>query len=266
MIRGFRVIVFAFVIIPLAGCGSRDKPIWQDVKLGDLRASDTAGAALRQQLKTIDFNVYTFEMPAVGAAALDDIWPRLYSSPIAFRNKRAFDDNFFSAGFGEQAMWDDVARTLRNIGAEKTALVSLYLLDSQPNDVTAAGIYGKQHLYYTGSDGTRQASTIGPGQLVFRLQADRIPGSRGVCRLNVVPVFSPGGVSAVPQLAERLRAAEVVFESAGFSLRISPGAFVFLWPKKYLSPRANLTGRLFCADADNPVIRTYLIVCTGMVD
>jgi hypothetical protein len=258
--------IFVFLIILVTGCGRSAKPIWEDVKLGDLMATGGAKATLPQQLKTIDFDIYIFEMPAVGVTALDEVWPKLYTSQIAFRDRQAFDDNFFSVGLGEQAMWDNVAGTLRDIGAKKTGMVSLYLIDAQPNDVTAAGVYGKQSIYYTGSDGSKETATIGPGKLVFRMQADKTPGSRGVCRLNVVPVFSPPGISAVPQLAERLRAGEVVFEPLGFSLRISPGSFVFLGPKRYLSPEVNLTGRLFCTDTENPVVRTYLIVCARIID
>ena len=266
MIRLFPFIVFVVIFFLLAGCeGDKDKPIWEDVKITDL-APSYRGAKPDRHLQTIDFDVYIFEMPAEAVTVLEDVWPVLSTQPLRFNNQDAFSSNMFSAGFGRGSMWDKAAQALRSGGAEKIRKVSLYLFDAQANDVIISRVYGKENMFYLTAQGRREQIAVGPGAFVLRLKAERIAGAKGVCNVSVVPVFSPSAASSIPQLAARIKAGEVPFEAVGFELKMSPGDFVFLGPKKYVSRRAGLSGRFFSRAGDEPAVRTYLIVFAAIVD
>jgi len=266
MIRLFPFIAFVGVFFLPSGCsGDKDKAIWQDVKITEL--SPVYGpAGSKRELRTIDFDVYIFEMPAEAVTVLDDVWPALSTQPLRFNNQNAFGANLFSAGFGSGSTWDKVGQALRSGGARKIRKVSLYLFEAQANDVIISRVYGKESVFYLAGQGRREQITVGPGRFVLRLKAEGIAGARGVCRVSVVPVFSPSAESSIPQLAERIKAGEAAFEAVGFELRMGPGDFVFLGPMKYVSPQAGLCGRFFSRDDDEPAVRAYLIVFGAIID
>ncbi len=266
MIRLFPFIVFVGVFFLPSGCGGdKDKPIWQDVKITDL-APSYSGAKPDRQLQMIDFDVYIFEMPAEAVTVLDDVWPVLSTQSLRFNNRNAFGANLFSAGFGSGSMWDKVGQALRSGGARKIRKISLYLFEAQANDVIASRLYGKENMFYLADQGRREQITVGPGTFVLRLKAERIASAKGVCKVSVMPVFSPLAASSIPQLAARIKAGEVPFEAVGFELKMAPGDFVFLGPKKYVSRQAGLSGRFFSRAGDEPAVRVYLIVFGAIVD
>jgi len=261
------MLALAGMFFQLAGCSSaEDKPIWEDVKLADLIPSRQGRDQSKWPPKTIDFNIFIFEMPAKAVTVLDDIWPMLYAGPLDFIDGRTFSANLFSAGFGRQHMWEKVAGALRRANARKVRTESLFLLDGQANDVMVSSIYGKQSISYLSSGGFREQREIGPGAMVLRLRAEKVPAARGVCNVTVVPMFSLSASSAVPQLAAQLRAGEVAFESVSFTVKMSPGDFVFLGPKKHVSYQADLAGRFFSRASGRYPLRTFLIVCSTVGD
>ncbi|MHC4207543.1 MAG: hypothetical protein ACYSTT_23045, partial [Planctomycetota bacterium] len=138
------------------------------------------------------------------------------------------------------------------------------------------GLDRPQPLYYTGSDGSKKGANVGPGIFGLRVNADKIPGSRGVCNLVAYPVFSPPMQGAIPQLKAVGKSREIPFTSAAFGLKISPGDFVFLAPKEYVSDQtalgglffSNPRGGLFFSKTKEPeyksAVRIFLLVCTGI--
>jgi hypothetical protein len=100
-----------------------------------------------------------------------------------------------------------------------------------------------------------------------------------VCNVDACPVFSPPKLSSsIPQLTARAKLREFPFTSAAFGLRMSPGDFVFLGPKKYVSDQTALGGLFFSKPKGSlffgaterkeperkPAIRIFLLVCTGI--
>ena len=270
MIRVFQIVVFGCAAILLTGCNApekdKDEAIWEQVKIGDLAPSPNAKRPSSQLLKTINFKVYIFEIPAENISTLDDIWATLYTEPLRFNNSDAFKANSFLVGFGQVQMWDKIADLLRTAGGEKIETVSLLLPDGQANDLTIARLHNEQTIFHISTAGSMEGVTIGPGKLALRIKAEKIPGSRGVCNVVMLPVFSPPIKRAFSQSATREKSAEFPFTPAGFKLKMSPGDFVFLGPGKYISHQITLGSLFFSRPKPKPVVRTYLIVCTRIID
>jgi hypothetical protein len=282
MIRIFQIAVLSCAVTLLTGCNvpEKDKLIWQQVKIGDLAPPADGERPAGRLLKTINFRVCIFEIPAENISILDDVWPvphgsdsaknqksaSLYTKPLRFNDSDAFGANSFLIGFGRLETWDKIADLLRSADAKRVETVSLLLLDGQANDLTIAGLDNEQMIFYASAGGSMEAVGIGPGKLFLRIKAEKTPGSRGVCNVDIQPVFSPPARSPIAQLAAREKSREFVFTSAGFKLKMSPGDFVFLGPGKYISRRITLASLFFSRPEPRPVVRTYLIICTRIID
>lgn len=272
----------AVTLLTSCNAPKENEPIWEQVKIGDLAPSHGAKRSGDQSLKTINFNVYTFEIPAENISALDDVWQMLYTRPLRFNDYDAFCANSFSAGFGQIQMWNKIAVLLRDAGAKKMPTISLLLSDGQADDLTIARLYREQPIFYISTSGSMEGATIGPGKLALRIKAKKIPGLRGVCNVQVHPVFSPPISSSIPQLAARAKAGELLFTCADFGLKMGPGDLFLLGPKKYISDQISLgslffskpEGSLFFSKSEagpptgrpehKPAIRVFLVVCTSV--
>jgi hypothetical protein len=219
-----------------------------------------------QLLKTINFNIYIFEIPAENISVLDSVWQSLYTKPLQFNNYEAFGANSFSVGFGQLQMWNKIADLLRTAGAEKAETVALLLSDGQADDIVITGLASEQSIFYISTAGSVEGTTSGPGILALRIKADKIPGARGVCNVYVLPVSSPLTKSPIPQLSTGAEYGEFHFTSAGFRLKMSPNDFFLLGPEKYISNQITLGGLLFNVPGRKPVARMFLFICTRIND
>ena len=120
---------------------------------------------------------------------------------------------------------------------------------------------GKDIIY---ASSARQFETVplGPGEIVLRIKAEKIPEARGICTLNVKPAFT----------AQNLRQDEYPFTPLSFTVRISPGYFLFLGPTDSVVPKDSLANLFFrkqgrgAEQGKEEYIKTYLLVCTGIID
>jgi len=259
----------------LTGCKSPEKsgPIWESTKIGDLAPSRSGKRPDDQLLKTINFDIYIFEIPAENIGALDDVWQMLSTKPMRYSDYDAFVANSFLVGFGKIQMWNKIGDLLRAGGAEKVKTVSLLLSDGQADDLDIVRLHDKQTIFYISRAGSMEGATVGRGTLALRIKAKKIPGFRRVCSVEVQPAFSPPAGRSVVQLAGREKTGDLLFTAAGFKLKMSPGDFLFLGPEKYIENQTTLAGLFFSPvrnrEVSNgvsrprrqPVIRTYLIVC-----
>jgi hypothetical protein len=264
-VRGIIVFVFAAAII--TGCNSIEKkrPVWEDTKIGDLASPRDKGSAAGQLIKTINFNVFVFEIPVENIHVLDNVWWALTTQPLEFNNYKAFRDNSFMVGYGQVDMWNRISQLLQSAEGKRQVRVSLLLSEGQSNDFAVADLEDEKKVYYSTAEGFTEKA-IGPGILAIRAQAERVPGSRGVCKFQATPVFSPPASSSIPQIAEHDQLREFVFTAAGFKLKMSPGDFFFLGPEKYTAHQTTLDSLFFSRPRRKPVVRIYLFVCTGIVD
>jgi hypothetical protein len=257
MFRGAGILFLSFAAF-FVGCKPADKEgaIWEQVKIGDLRPPSSDKGTTGRALKTMNFNLHTFEIPVDKVSALEQALAVLHEEPLKFTDYEAFSANAFFAGFGDLGLWSQVAGILYEAGARKTETVGVLLLSGQSNDVGVGHLYDEQTVFYTASGNSGEAATIGPGRLCLRIKAAKIAGSRGVCKVEAEPVFIPS----------KMRSAAMFFSRCGFSVQMGPGDFVLVGPTEYVSGRMSLAGLFLSRDKPVPAIRTYLLVCTRIVD
>ncbi|UCF42824.1 MAG: hypothetical protein JSV99_09580 [Planctomycetota bacterium] len=268
MNRITQITLFGFAGLVLAGCnsGGKDEPIWEQAKITDLAPATDAKDATGKLLKTINFNIFIFDIPAEKTSTLDGIWQVLYRKPLQFKDYDAFAANSFAVGFGQLDMWNTIADMLRDAGGERAEKISVLLTDDRPDDIVIGRLGRRRTIFHTPKSGSTEATTAGPGKIALRIKAQKIPGQRGVCNVDVVPVFSPPISTSIPQLADREKAGEIVFTSCRLRAKMSPGDFVLLGPQKHISRQVTLAGLLFSRSRRKPIVRTYLFVCTRIVD
>lgn len=278
MIRAFQIAVLGCLCFCLTGCTAPEKePIWENTKIGDLAPHHSGKPPLSRLVKTINFDLHIFEIPADNIDKLDDIRNILYTKPLRFNSIHAFGANSFSVRFGQIRMWNEVYGLLRAANVKKLAKVSLMLADSQDESIAIMVINVPRTIFFTSTYGSREGANVGPGILSLRIKGQKIPGSRGVCNVTAYPVFSPPMMrSSIPQLDARVKLREFNFSAAAFGLKMSPGDFVLLGPKEYVSDLtalgglffSNPQGSLFFSETERqapelkPSIRIFILVCT----
>lgn len=266
----------------LSGCNEPEEQpaLWDQVKIDDLAPLDDGNKPQTQVLKTINIDVHVFEVPADNVDKLDKIRKRFYIRPLRLVDYEAFNSNSFVVRFGKAEMWSDLREMLLAAEGQRTGKISLLLSDGEPQTIAVAKSDRPQTILFSGEGGSHEGAKVGPGVLGLRVKASRIPGSRGVCDVVAYPVFSPPGQSPIPQLEARVKQREFSFTSAAFGLNMTPGDFVYLGPRQYISDTAELgglffsnpEGSMFFGEANRkppelkPAVRVFLLVCTRIDD
>lgn len=260
--------VFLCTAALLTGCKAsvKEKPVQEYLKLSDLAPPSGTKNVADRRLKTINLDIHTFEMPAKNISALNDTWQILYTKPLQFNDIDAFKANSFVAGFGQIRMWNAIGNVLNDAGCKHIETASLLLPDGETSNFTIIRLTRETTVFYTSSTGSLEGVTVGPGNLSLRIKVEKIPGSRGVCKVNALPVFPSLITGPIPQLNEHAKVNEFLFTSTGFNLKMSPGDFVLLGPDKYISHQITLGSLLFSKPKPIPTIRIFLLVCTGIID
>jgi hypothetical protein len=262
----------------LSGCAKPEPklPLWETVKIGDLTPQEAGKSRQDQLLKMTKLDVHIFEIPADNISQIDKIRKRLFVKPLQLKNYEAFSANSFMVRFGQIEMWRQINDWLLGAEGRNISNVSLMLADGEAQTIAITGLDRPQSVYYTSVNGSTEGANVGPGIFGLRINADKIPGSRGVCNLVAYPVFSPPSESAIPQLKALGKLQEFPFTCAAFGLKMSPGDFVFLAPKEYISDQTALGGLFFSnprgglffsktkAPEYKPAVRIFLLVCTGI--
>ena len=272
------VFCILFCAFCLFGCAEPEPemPIWEKVKIGDLAPYNTGKTQKVELLKMTRLDIHIFEIPADNITELDKIRKKLFIRPLQLKDYEAFNANSFMVRFGQVDMWRQTNNLLIGAEGRNIAKVSLMLADGQAQTITIAGLDRPQTIFYIAANGSRQGANVGPGIFGLRMKAEKIPGSRGVCNLVAYPVFFPPTENTIPQLDTRGKLREFPFTSAAFGLKMSPGDFVFLAPKEYVSDQtalgglffSNPRGGLFFSETKSPeyktAVRIFLLVCTGI--
>jgi hypothetical protein len=290
MIRLLETAVFVLLVLCVAGCNEPERELaaTEGLKIGDLAPWRPEGREGIKPLEAANFNIYVFELPAEELPALDEAWLILRAERLRFSNAEAFQANSFMAGSGAEPVLNQLVDLLLSAGARRVQTVALLLPDGLGNNVWVGPVPGERTVFYSTAQGPPEGVTLGPGAMVLRLTAQRYPGLRGLCDLKVQPAFVSPVSSAIPQVAERARKNAFYFELVGFSLKMSPGEFVLLGPAEYIGDGITLASYFFSRPAPDarvkvlpkpredgsgeakpyygPVVRIYLIVCTGVSD
>jgi len=238
MIRTFQIAFVACMTFCLIGCKAPEQtdPTLEQIKIADI-APDRKGKMAptpmdigvgAESIKTINFDVYIYEMPAESISQLDALWQALDTKPLRFNSYKAFKGNLFRVGLGRIQMASRIHDLLGAAGGQKMLTVSLLLPPDQTNDLTVVELGRKQTVSYISANRTKEGTAIGPGIIALRVKAERIPESRGACKFVAYPVFTVPLAAPTPELAARRKAREFVFAFAAFGLRMSRGDFVVL--------------------------------------
>jgi len=265
MIRFFHITVTFYLIILLIGCNDnkpRENPIWEEVKIGDLAPAVNERQSNIQKIEGIYFQVHTFTVPAENIGKLDEISNILYTHPFSFNHFNAFNANLFSVGFSRISFGEQIFQILSEAGAKKTGTISLLLSYTQTDDIPILKLFESRNIYYITADGTTEPETIGPGILTLRIKAEKIPEFRGVYNVTIIPSFHFPTTAEIPETAGK----DIFFESCGFSLKMSPGDYIFLRPQKYIGHQNSLCSLLFSRPGIKQTVSAYLIVCTDIAD
>ncbi|MHC4637806.1 MAG: hypothetical protein ACYTBP_04075 [Planctomycetota bacterium] len=265
MVRRFQLILLFFIFGLLAGCNDGEKnSAVGNVKIGDLSPPSSSQGAEISRLKTMNFEVYTVEVPAEHYDLFNDLWGILYK-PFHYRNYAAFRANYFQAGLGRETHWIEFGRIFQESKSKKLLSSTMMFFDGRPDNFEIRPIYGTQSIYYSVGE-SMNTTKIGPGVLGLQLVPQKIPGAKGICTLTSVPKFASPIASSIPQLQKRLQEKEVTFTDSAFSVKLSPGEFIILGPEKYIDNQTTLGGMLFSRPLPEPCVRLYVIVCTSIVD
>ena len=263
MIRFFLITLLACLAVTTVSCNEsrQDKPIWENTKITDLAPARSSDRDDKQFLKKVNIDVYTIEIAADKAQVLDKIHEMLYPQPFRFNDHKAFKSNLFSAGFGQNQMWTQIGTLLDSVGATGINPLTLLLFNDMANDMTVSILNKKQTVFYTSSKGEMLGETIGPGKLALRIKAEQLPSSRGVCMVSIKPIFSSLIKSKISRATKGGAKGELVFNSFGFRLKMTPGDFILLGPTKYINNKITLAGHLFYSEERKPVAMIFLLVC-----
>ncbi len=272
-----QIVVLSCVCLLVTGCKipEKNKPIWEQVKIGDIAPSVGNKQASPQFLKTINFDVHTFEIPAENIDKLDDIWKTLYIQPLRFRDYKAFRANSFVVRFGQTLMLNNMLDLLRNADGQKIVTIKLLIADGQASNVVVAELNTKREILYISSGGLTDKTTVGPGILFLRIRAGKTAGSRDMCNVIAEPAFSLPIRSPIPDLSKLAQRHEFIFAPVAFGLKMSPGDFVLLGPDRYISDQNTLSGLFFNKPRSSfffsetelkPAIRIFILVCSVISD
>jgi hypothetical protein len=277
MIRGIQIAALGLLIFSLVSCSELEQEfVPEKVKIGDLAPHQDGIPQQPKLLKTLNFDVHIFEIPAENISSLKKIRDRLYIKPLRLSDYLAFEANSFSVRFGRYKNWDDIITLLLAADAKKIANVSLMLPDGQSETIAITGLNAPGKVHFVGISGLREEVNVSPGIFGLMVKADKIQDERGACNVTAYPVISPSTKSTIPKIDAHVKLREFSFTAAAFGLRMSRGDFVYLGPKEYISDLTALGGLFFSNPQGSlfsikdertppgrkPAVRIYLLVCT----
>jgi hypothetical protein len=284
-LRSVRLLLYIAVsalLVGALGCQSRppeQKPIWEDVKIGDI-ASTTGKPRRAQFLVTATIDIYSLDLPAANVEKLDSLWNVLSSKSIWMSSYKAFRENSLRVRSGRIENWRQIQSLLTEAGAQVASTTTLMLNDSDPTDWPLVNLPTARAISFIDESLLEQKANLGPGQFVLRLRTEPIPGLRGVRKLVAYPVHKPPLGSAIPELQEKLKESEFIFSAACFGFQMGPGDLIVLAPDQYTGEQLSLGGLLFNkaermvflnpatrqVPTQEPAVRVFIIVCTGIKD
>ena len=266
MIRAFQIAAVGLFIFCLVSCSEPEQESVPDkVKIGDLAPYSDGKPQQPKLLKTLNFDVHIFEIPADNISSLKKIRDKLYIRPLRLSDYPAFEANSFSVRFGQYKNWDETTALLLAADAKKITTVSLMLPDGQSETIAITGLNAPGKIHFTGISGLREEVNVGPGIFGLLVKAEKIRDEKGACNITAYPVIFPMTKSMIPKIDAHVKLREFSFTSAAFGLKMSRGDFIYLGPKEYIS---NPQGSLFSSKDERtlperkPAVRIYLLVCT----
>ena len=263
MNRLYPKLVLTVWVFCLCGC-PEPQPEPVDDPLAGIKIADLASIYPEDVPPQITFQVFSFEMPAANSYLLEQIFGGLYQRPLHFADYEMFQANALLAGFGLPGMWERVGQKLIQGRAQRLMAGALIIFDETGEDIAAVPINYEQTIFYNDAQNNVVGRSLSDGALVWNIRARPISSVKGVAQVQIEPVFRRSVDMALIQLGEKIAPGDNEFAFAGFELNMSLGEFVLFGPSEYQSDQITLSSLFFTLQKDEPVIRLYLIVCTGV--
>jgi len=203
--------------------------------------------------------MYIFALPADNFAAVKDVWTTLSTKPIQFIRQNSFGENGFAAGVGKTAMWESVAKKLRDADSKNLKTIDLIMFSNNQEYVSLLQVETEKNIFYRTQDNQISGATLGPGETMLRLTAVTLPDVRGICKLTIEPIFQ----STTKSKTVSADANDLIFTTATFNVRMSPGDFVLLGPASF-SRQDMALGSIFFSSPKASTVQIYMIVCAGV--
>ncbi len=250
----------------LGGCQEKHKePNLEGIKIGDLAPTGRAGRAVQPRvLQTTNINVITFELPAENIRHLEDIWKMLNAGSLRYNNPAGFAANGLQAGTGKYDAYNRIIASLESADAKKLYTTSLLIPNGQAEVLNIGRLTRKTIISYIGRRGAIENADVGPGILGLQVSARQFSSAQPVANVRIVPIISVPTDGLPPELAERLKANDLRFYSAGFRAIMKPGDVVLLAPREYNPDETTAAGRFFTKPEPNTIIKVLLFVCTSI--
>jgi len=266
MVRAGIIIAVSGTILTVLGCGeqSRNKPVYEQAKIYDLIPSPSGSAQPLQQ-GLIELDTHIFELPATNLPLLAGLWNSVLSdSPLKYRSAKAFKASGFVAAAGTLKMWDEIDPILRAAESRKARTVSLLLFKTQSNYVSVASVEDERTFFYAASDGKAAGLSLSNGLAAFRIKVQGIPDTSDAVRMSLKPVFRSSLASRIKKLATRTSYEDIVFDSIGLEMQMSPGQFILLGPGEYSGVQMSLSRLFFEHSKPRPIVQIYLVLCRSI--
>ncbi|HPS54894.1 MAG TPA: hypothetical protein PLP05_04790 [Sedimentisphaerales bacterium] len=263
MVRFLSILLCILLILGLCSCQDQKKiqkkPIWEDTKITDLMPTNSGSAMV---IKEATFEVSIIEVPADDKNTIRDIQRLLYDKPLNINNPQVFAKNNFSVGFNRIDIKDRINQILRNTNSTNLENISILIPTDQQSQIYAKRILKKQNIYYSSEDGTTEAITAGPGDIVLELEVKAIEAQRGICKLYAKPAFLSPLDNRIAELSENTLDGNLNFPSVGFNVNMGPGDLIILTPVAYINNQDSLGSLFFCYNKPAAVQRIFIITCS----
>lgn len=243
-----------------SGCVSSNRSrldIWHNLKAAELIG--------RQQLeeakeRTVGMNIYILQISSDKLTELQDILNQATVLPVKYNASDAFWANGFASCGGGKNDWQKINKFLSDSQFKIEKSIGLYAVENIAEDVVVAETSQSVSILYRSEPPATAGIGLEAGSFALRLTAKPVIGLRGVCKLDIRPVYKIGF-----EKSERKNArSEFVFDAAGMSVQIRPGQFVLLGPGSIKSPSNNMQtigDLMFWSRNSEKVINLYLIAC-----
>jgi hypothetical protein len=273
MVRLFEVLCLA-AMVSLGGCTAKpQEPQLKGVKIGELAPKGPLHAGIQPRiLRTTNIGCLIFELPAENVEFLDGIWRILNSDSVRYNDPDGFATNGLRAAAGEYGALEKVNELLKSAEAQKLFTTALLIPDGQAEVISIGRLTRKTTISYIYRQGAIKSAEVGPAICGLQLTAGKLPGpstslktgTQPVASVQVVPVILASTEGLPPELAAQLKANDLRFYSAGFSVMMKPGDIVLLAPREYTADEVTAAGRFFTRTGPKPAVRVFLFVCTSV--
>jgi len=259
-----QILFTCLAVFLLTGCAdNQQQAVIEGIKLSDLAA--TGPGAQSKILRTTNIDVFGFELHTDKLESLDELWQVLNADSLRYNNPKGFVLNGLRAARGDFSSLDKAIELLNAAGANKLSTTSLLVMHGKAEVLRIGRINRRTTISYIRRPGTVETAEVGPATLGLQVSARQISGDRPLANVQVVPVISHSTEGLTPQLAQRLKASDVYFYSAGFSAILKPGDFMVVAPARYEQDETTAAGRFFTKSGPNPTIRVLLLFCTSIL-